>query len=252
MLGLISALKLEHYQIVFSGGTALAKSSIRTYRMSEDIDLKLVPTPDFIQHSSRNARREARKAVKQLIDKEIRQSSCFSTEGAAQVRDEYRYFCFDIRYPQAYQQAPSLRPFIKMEFTESELLSQPQKRDIQSIYAEVLKGADEVSGLYCASILDTQAEKLLSMLRRTASLARDGERNDDKALIRHIYDTYHIQQAEPSDLNELASLFKKAMQADIERFGNQHPQMVESPLQELRYGLKLLESDSIHFERYKD
>lgn len=39
----ISALELEYHHIVFSGGTALAKSAIKTYRMSEDVDLMLAP-----------------------------------------------------------------------------------------------------------------------------------------------------------------------------------------------------------------
>ncbi len=41
------------------------------------------------------------------------------------------------------------------------------------------------------------------------------------------------------------------MQADIERYGNQHNQMVESPLDELQYALALLESDHIHQVRYE-
>lgn len=57
----ISALELEYHQIVFSGGTALAKSAIKTYRMSEDVDLKLVPKPAFSKLASRNAKRNARK-----------------------------------------------------------------------------------------------------------------------------------------------------------------------------------------------
>lgn len=44
----------------------------------------------------------------------------FSTEQEPTVLDEYQYFCFDIRYPQQYQQAPCLRPFMKLEFIEPE------------------------------------------------------------------------------------------------------------------------------------
>lgn len=104
----IANLELEYHDIVFSGGTALAKSQIKTYRMSEDVDLKLVPKPSFASLSSRNAQRKARRAAKQLIESFIAKSSTLSVEAEPTALDEYRYFSFDIRYPQAYQQAPCL------------------------------------------------------------------------------------------------------------------------------------------------
>lgn len=250
LLQLISSLDLEYHQIVFSGGTALAKSAIKTYRMSEDIDLKLVPQLDYSELVSRGARKKARKAVKQCVESVIEQSGIFTIEDKLIVRDEYRNFSFDIRYPQEHQQAPCLRPFIKLEFIESALLSKPQTRSIQSIYSEVRKSEVEVDEIACAAIIDTQAEKLLSMMRRTASVARNCERDDDETLIRHIYDTYHIQLAQPSDLESLGRLVTTAIELDVARFGNQHPQMVESPIDELRFGLQLLTDEPKFKERY--
>ena len=67
----LSYIELPYHRIVFSGGTALAKSSIKTYRMSEDVDLKLVPKPTFSGLISRNAKRNARKTAKQLVESTI-------------------------------------------------------------------------------------------------------------------------------------------------------------------------------------
>lgn len=252
LLQQIAALEFQYHQIVFSGGTALAKSAIKTYRMSEDIDLKLVPKLDFSELVSKNAKRNARKAAKQLVETTLEQSKIFSLERAPTVLDEYRYFSFDIRYPQKYQQAPCLRPFIKLEFIESELLNEPELRNIQSIYAQMLKSDIEINQIACAAIIETQAEKLISMLRRTASVSRNNARDDDETLVRHIYDTYHIQLAEPSDIDKLGALVAKAIRIDIERYGNQHPQMVSSPIKELRFGLKLLIDDPIFPVRYNN
>ncbi|MGI5308134.1 nucleotidyl transferase AbiEii/AbiGii toxin family protein [Rheinheimera sp. WS51] len=246
----ISALELEYHQIVFSGGTALAKSAIKTYRMSEDVDLKLVPKPAFSMLASRSAKRNARKEAKQLVESVIAKSIIFSIEKAATVLDEYRYFSFDIRYPQEYQQAPCLRPFIKLEFIESALLSAAESRSVQSIFAQMLKSDVEIKKLPCAAIIETQAEKLLSMMRRTASVARNSERDDDETLIRHVYDTYHIQLAQPSNIAQLGSLVARAIKTDVQRYGNQHSQMVQSPFNELRFGLQLLLDDPIFSERY--
>ncbi len=126
LLKLISVLELEYHRFVFTGGTALAKSAIKTYRMSEDIDFKLVPNQAFHCLTSRSAKRKARKAVKQHIESSIIKNTTFSIEDHASVKDEYRYFSFDIRYPQAYQIAPCLRPFVKLEFIESDLLCEPE------------------------------------------------------------------------------------------------------------------------------
>lgn len=252
LLHYIASLEFEYHDIVFSGGTALAKSQIKTYRMSEDVDLKLVPKPSFTSLSSRNAQRKARRAAKQLIESFIAESPTLSVEAEPTVLDEYRYFSFDIRYPQAYQQAPCLRPFIKLEFTESELLSAAETRSIQSIYAQVLSYEAEVEGLLCAVTLETQAEKLLSMMRRTASVARNAEREDDETLVRHIYDTYHIQLAQPSDIAQLGPLVAKAILTDVRRYGNQHPEMVASPINELRFGLTLLQDEPRFAQRYED
>ena len=252
LLQQIVSLEFQYHQIVFSGGTALAKSSIKTFRMSEDIDLKLVPKPEFSELTSRNAKRSARKAAKQLIESTLEQSKTFSLEQGPTVLDEYRYFCFDIRYPQKYQQAPCLRPFIKLEFIESELLHAPESRSIQSIYAQMLKSDVEINQIACAAIIETQAEKLISMMRRTASVARNNARDDDETLVRHVYDTYHIQLAQPSDIKQLGALVAKAIRIDIERYGNQHAQMVSSPIDELRFGLQLLIDNPIFLERYNN
>jgi len=251
LLQLLEQLETPFHQIVFSGGTALAKSSVKTYRMYEDVDLKFVPNDEFDSIPSRGAKKKARKAVRLAIEALIEQSPIFQLEENALVRDEYRYMCFEIKYPQAYQIEPCLRPYIKLELIESDLLSDFVSRDIASLYASALQQPSELTAFACTSVIDTQAEKIISMLRRTASHARNIERDDDEALIRHIYDTHHIQLTSPSDINELAALIDKVMQADIERYGNQHTQMVESPLDELRFALALLENDSIHQARYE-
>jgi predicted nucleotidyltransferase component of viral defense system len=250
LLQLINEINPPLHDIVFSGGTALAKSSIKTYRMSEDVDLKIVPNEAFHALPSRNAKRKVRKDIRGIIEELFNASPIFSIDGDLKILDEYRYMCFNIRYPQTYSQAPCLRPFIKLEFIESPVLVMAENREISSIYANVLKLPGEISAIYCATILETQAEKIVSMLRRTASFNRNNEREDDETLIRHIYDTYHIQKSNPSDVGELKALVGKIIAIDVERYGNQHAEFVVSATGELYYGLHLLASDPIHEQRY--
>ena len=52
LLQQIAVLELPYHQIVFSGGTALAKSAVKTFRMSEDTDfgLAIKMWPKFVNH----------------------------------------------------------------------------------------------------------------------------------------------------------------------------------------------------------
>lgn len=43
LLSALSTLSSDTHDLVFSGGTALVKSGVRTHRMSEDIDIKIIP-----------------------------------------------------------------------------------------------------------------------------------------------------------------------------------------------------------------
>lgn len=252
LLKLVKQVDTPYHRLVFSGGTALAKSNIKTYRMSEDVDLKLTPNANFDDNLSRAAKKRARKCIYTGVKALIENSDIFALDSDVIRRDEYRYICFDIKYPQVYQQAPCLRPYIKLELIESKMLSDSVDRQISSMYSEWTKEPREIESFTCTSIIDTQAEKLISMLRRTASHARNRDRQDDETLIRHIYDTHHIQLETPSDIDELSALVARVLRLDIERYGNQHAELVRNPVDELIFGLSLLENEPHHKSRYQE
>lgn len=129
LLRLLKEIKPETHTLVFAGGTALSKAGISLNRMSEDIDIKLVPTENFMQNG-RDKRRKIRKEIVQIITDFIHNSDIFSldNENARITRDEYRYNEISVRYPQTFAQVPCLRPFIKLELMESTLLEHPRQR----------------------------------------------------------------------------------------------------------------------------
>ncbi|EHC2323258.1 TPA: nucleotidyl transferase AbiEii/AbiGii toxin family protein [Escherichia coli] len=193
LLRLLKEIKPETHTLVFAGGTALSKAGISLNRMSEDIDIKLVPTENFMQNG-RDKRRKIRKEIVQIITDVIHNSDIFSldNENARITRDEYRYNEISVRYPQTFAQVPCLRPFIKLKLMESTLLEHPESRDIYSLVTELTGKGTPVTAFPCATILSTQAEKLISMMRRTAAHLRNPEQQDDEFLVRHIYDNYCI------------------------------------------------------------
>ncbi|MEQ4709808.1 nucleotidyl transferase AbiEii/AbiGii toxin family protein [Providencia huaxiensis] len=188
LLKLLSNFQFTYHQAIFSGGTALAKSDIKTYRMSEDIDIKLIPNQRYSELASRNARKTARREIKNIIEEIINQNSIFSLDNAPSVKDEYRYFSFDIRYPQDHRQAPCLRPFIKLEFIETDLLSEPISRNIQSIYSNVTESDIEIYNMICSAIIDTQ----LKSYYRCYEEQRVSQEMANVKMMRHLFDMFMI------------------------------------------------------------
>lgn len=252
LLKCIEELSFDTHTLVFSGGTALSKSGIKIYRMSEDVDIKLVPKDYFHKLPSNNLKRKARKKLRDEILHLITADEQFEVESNHQIEDEYRHQSFEIRYPQQFVQAPCLRPYIKLEFTESHIFDEIEYRGISSLTNEALKQPGEVQRFPCVSVISTQAEKLISMLRRTASYSRNTKRNDDPTLIRHIYDTFHIQTSNKASISKLEEIVAKTIKDDLERYGNQHPEFVKNSKRELLHGLKLLLEDPMHQKRFED
>ncbi|HAT8545806.1 TPA: nucleotidyl transferase AbiEii/AbiGii toxin family protein [Vibrio vulnificus] len=250
LLAELAKVSPEYHQMVFSGGTALAKSNVKILRMSEDVDIKLIPNQAF-DELSRAKKKAVRKAWVNEIEQAITHSERFTVETRS-VRDEYRYVEFELRYPQQFSQVPCLRPIIKLELIETIPLLDVESRSIQSLVAELYQQPHEVSSFDCVSVYATLVEKIISMLRRTMSVKRNTERSDDVALVRHIYDVHCITKLTMSELNSIDGLFKAVLEEDIARFGNQHAEFVANPKQELQLGLKELEENPIFRQRFQE
>ncbi|EKS4565702.1 nucleotidyl transferase AbiEii/AbiGii toxin family protein [Salmonella enterica] len=252
LLSLLKPLTFGTHQLVFAGGTALAKSGVSLNRMSEDVDIKLVPTADF-QALSRSRRKNIRKEIVQTISSAITATGVFSFDDTHPkvTRDEYRYSNTPVRYPQRVAQAPCLRPFIRLELMEADLLEVPESRDIHSLVTSLTGKTPVVSAFPCATITSTQAEKLVAMLRRTAAVVRNVEHLDDASLVRHIYDTYCIVEAGNLNMSLLADFVQRTIEQDILRYGSQYPQFCSSPVDELTMGLDELSNNPLYQMRYQ-
>nr|WP_232370335.1 hypothetical protein [Xenorhabdus lircayensis] len=80
----------------------MAKADISLNRMSEDIDIKLMPRPEFEVRYSCSRRRNIRKYIVQTILESVTSSGVFSfdEEYSKTTCDEYRYNDIPLRYPQ--------------------------------------------------------------------------------------------------------------------------------------------------------
>jgi len=250
LLKILSTLEIPGYTLVFAGGSCLAKVHQNTWRMSEDIDIKLVPKKKT-RSLSREKRRQLRRDVHQKIIKLIQASDTFKLDGEPKKRNEGRFQQFLIQYPTHYDRFEALRPHLQLELTESPPLQNPVTSPLRSLYAEVAGQAHEVDQFACVTMESAAAEKFVSLLRRTATVARNRERADDPALIRHVYDLHLIMNQEP-DPERLKDLVNQVIETDVNQFGNQHPEFRENPTTELWFGFEQLKQDPIHQQRYKE
>ncbi len=140
LLRILQPLQFKSHQLVFSGSTALAKSGIDLNRMSEDVDINLVPSTGFSKNSLKQ-RKTIRKHIVSEIYESIEHSDLFEfdDEFPKKTFNEYRHSCLSIRYPQEFLQAPFLRPFIKLELVETEMLQEPQTHSITGLISAKAK-----------------------------------------------------------------------------------------------------------------
>lgn len=244
----ISQLTPKGFRLVFSGGTCLAKAHQNTFRMSEDIDIKMIPNSATLA-LSKNKQRQLRRDIHQLILNIISDSKIFNLVSESKKRNEGKYQQFLIEYPREHAAQEALRPHLQLDLTESNLLDDPVELSLSSLYASTLKEAGEVQNIACVTVSSTASEKFVSLLRRTASHARDNSRADDETLIRHVYDLHLIYESMASPSN-LKPMVERVVEIDKNQFGNQHEEFVADANSELRYGLSLLIEQAHHQERY--
>jgi predicted nucleotidyltransferase component of viral defense system len=251
LLKVLSQFPCEHHEMIFAGGTSLAKANIKLQRMSEDVDIKLVVLPSA-DSETKSAMRQHRKKIRTELTQLLNDTGIFKVNlDDIKSRDDNRYIEIPVQYTQNFTQAPCLRPFIKLELIETELLAGHTPMTICSLHNEALQKIPEIQSFNTVELISTQAEKILSMLRRTASFSRNPDRADDNALVRHIYDTYHLQQNQSFGPEDLAQLIAKGMKMDVSRYGRQHPEFVENPILELRYGLNEIATNGLYKQRYE-
>ncbi|CAM5209315.1 hypothetical protein ALON55S_03090 [Alishewanella longhuensis] len=139
-----------------------------------------------------------------------------------------------LNYPNAFPSTDALRTHIQLELTESELLQPATYHPVSSFYADVIKKVPEIERFACVSLVSTAAEKLVSLLRRSAVATRYMERKDDDQLIRHAYDLYQIK-TELANKVEFKQLIDAVIETDVTQFGEQHPEFKADPRKELLF-----------------
>lgn len=247
----IAATNAAPFQLIFAGGTCLARAHKLIRRMSEDVDFKIVPID--ANPVSKSQRRRQLAELRDKITASLRAVG-FPVDPAdsAQLRsrDDNRYTVYQLQYATPGEKEPPLRSTIQIELNYATLRLPRVELPVASFVAEAFGRDPEIPALACVSINETAAEKLISLTRRTAMEIAGLSRAPDPTLVRHVYDL-HITR-EHCDLPSVIALAREIMSQDAEEFRNQHPAYRDNPVQETRRALAALVNETLYAQRYAE
>jgi predicted nucleotidyltransferase component of viral defense system len=248
VLSLLSKFQSEYFVLVFAGGTCLSKTIDGLGRMSEDIDLKLVPTTVGQQLSKSKLRSElsnVKKSITKSLLKFGYQSTIIKEENGNQ------HIEWEVEYKAVTDSMDALRPNIQVETTFCEDFSNYKPHTFGSMIATTTGNELEVQSILCVDATYTAAEKIVSLLRRVSGIAR-GRPWDDDRLIRHVYDVDFLFAGGFIHEKDLISILENVIGWDGQRFANSHKEFNDTPLAECEYSLGELANNPLYEQNYKD
>ena len=215
---------------IFCGGTSLSKGYGILKRFSEDVDFRAqfkVGT-----RPTQGTLKAFRYEIYSLIE---------SIEGIT-LNTEQRetggnYFKIPLIYPQIADVSSALRPHLQLDFSYTQIQSEPEECSISSFVAEFTKGSPEAR-ILCLPPLETAAEKFSALVWRVNKRNRDDEQGDP-AMIRHLHDLHVLKDCiclQNKKFNEMVSASFKAGENTLTRSLNMTlPEATEQMLDKL-YG----------------
>lgn len=243
-LAALFALKQDGVQLVFCGGSSLAKAHRLIERMSEDADLKVVLSPELMKLSG-NQLRTRLSRLKNLITTTLAGTGLEMAPEGMRALNGNRYFSSQWRYQMAYESVVGLRPYLQVEFTVRNPVLPVENLPISRLIDDL--AGRQVARLEAPTVAlaETVAEKVLSFLRRFAQ-HRHGRMQQqwDVALARHLYDVHCAYLQNTGVVTAAAAAFPTLVEIDLLEFGRQFPAFQREPLQVLESALQCIESDT--------
>ena len=214
--------------------------------MSEDVDIKILPTEREIPLSNTARRRALGDLRREIV--ELLKSADFHIK-KNRSHNENRHIELGLSYSAIFTIADALRPTIKIELTLCDIGLGRADKKITSLIYQSLNKPPEIETFSCAEVAHTAAEKLVALLRRTAGSLRGIDGWSDDTLIRHMYDLRIINKS----LQLKGSFFDlvcATVASDGKQFQRKHPQFLEKPCEEIKLALVALNEEKIYRDHY--
>lgn len=240
----VFALEFECVELVFCGGTSLSKAHGLIERMSEDADLKMVLTEAGHMLSRTKLRRYLGDEVRVRVGHALSEIGLVEEVEKAASLNEHGYMHSQWMYQRSYPASEGLRPNLQIEMTLRSPVLPVEDTSLSALSDRLAKRPGSTFVVPTISVAETQAEKVLSFLRRFAQ-HRSGQmlRPWDTTLVRHIYDVHCIFAHAPELARISAPAFGVLMRGDVAEFGGQHQDFARNPLGVLESALAQIGAD---------
>lgn len=237
----LSEFKDVKFEPIFCGGTSLLKAYKLINRFSEDIDFRIINRcSEQIGRSERKKYREKLlNDLDRLNDVEVLYDTLIS-------RDNSRFFSVMLNYPKRFGEHVSIRSEVKLDgtFVQSPLLGLAPMQ-ITPIIGDYMKTGVSCS-IRCISLRETTADKCSALVWRVLNRIRN-HKEDDKTIIRHLYDLCTLINHFENDLETILEEACRKYEIDHKR-GSAAPENYGEALTQV---LQILISDSQYREEYE-
>jgi hypothetical protein len=242
VIKIIAGLHCEHFQIIFTGGTALAKAYDLLQRFSEDVDFRAIPSPEVPQN------RKSLSRFKDAVIEELRQNGFAINADQIKARDENRFFSVELDYESYFARADALRPHIQVEVKVTNLQRPPIYLPVASFVGSASQHPPEIDRIACIDPVESAADKLSAIAWRITDRVRGG-RHDDPSIVRHLHDLALLKDSALA-AKDFSALVSVAMQEDDARAKNNPAFSGMTIAEKFNYMLHVLDTDKEYRPEY--
>lgn len=242
-ISIVSKISHEHYDLIFQGGTALAKAHRIIERMSEDCDFR-ARFKDQGKILSKEYRRKILRQFRHELIEKLRDSGFVIDKENVRVRNEGKFMAIRANYPSSFSAVKTIKPFIALEFFLNNIRVSPQIKPVITLIGEVLgeKVAHAEFPVNSVAIIETAAEKWVALTRRVAT-SRHRKHYRDANLVRHLYDLYKINMG-GYFTNQFPALVTSIVMDDRKQYKNHNNDNFINPVSEIEYAINELQTSA--------
>lgn len=239
LLVFLSKQHFPGFELVFSGGTALAKAHGLIQRFSEDVDFRAISY-------------ELSPGRKKLSDFKHEVVAALKAAGFTvtdlEAKDNNRFFTLNIEYETQFDPNKALRPHIKFEVKVIDSQIPAIKATVSSMLTTLMKGNAEVISINCIDPVETAADKLSALVWRIPARIR-GEQGDDPSIVRHIHDLAALEKIVEHD-DRFPYMVETSMSHDNETLLKNKPLSEASHIVKIERMLDILSHDAEYEKEY--
>lgn len=254
VLRAISKMRHDKFDLVFCGGTCLSKAYGLLERISEDVDIKVVPKSGV--ELSKGQQRTAVRSLKVEINSVLVGVGFDAADIAVSARDGNSYIIFDAEYLTHFEFDSTMRAKMKLELNLTALSLPSSKRAMGLLFNQFAGiGDDDKIEMPCIDIREALAEKLVAFPRRLALHLTNPEKHQfDQALVRHLFDVHQIVVNNPGidDPSVLKPLIEKVMNKDAKDFARQFSKFLSDPVGQLTSAMNVAATSPAYADMYAD